>query len=171
MNADSTRWGRGPRPRREESTGVMRGYALTSLLLVVALVAGSGCAQRSAAVDATRAAPVRHTSPPPNPDFTPVIERYYQQVEGAHWRFAYAMLSTRYRGRMTQEQFEARYNGFPALSVAARQTSDRTVSAQLIGYDRPGRPHHLEEKITMAWDGEAWTIDAIARREVSPGTR
>jgi len=158
--------------RREESTVVMRGYRLTSLLLVVALIAGSGCTQRDAAVDAKHAAPARRASPPPNPDFTAVIERYYQQVESAHWRFAYAILSARYRRKITEAQLESLYSRFHELSVAARQTSDRTLTTALDGRDRMGRrvPPY-EEKITMDWDGEEWTIDAIARPDFSPGTR
>ena len=93
-----------------------------------------------------------------------MIERYYQQIEGGHWRFAYAMLSDRYRRKITEVQLHDLYAPFHELSVAARQTSNRSISTVLDGHDGSGRrtlPYR--ENVALTWDGEAWTIDAITR--------
>ena len=114
----------------------------------------------------------RHVPAPKNPDLTVVMERFYQQVTSSHWPFAYAMLSPRLRAALTQQQLVERYQGIVDPNVRARQLSDRTVVAWLDGTERahPGRPLHVRETVTLAWDGEQWTIDAIERRGVSAGS-
>lgn len=108
---------------------------------------------------------------PKNPDLTDVMERFYQQVEGGHWAIAYGMLSARYRARLTQQQLADRYAVLSDPSVHARQRSDRMVVAWIDAGDRQnsGRAVHIREAVTLAWDGEQWTIDAIERRGVSSG--
>ena len=116
----------------------------------------------------------RRAPAPANPDLGTVMERFYQQVEGAHWPFAYAMLSPRYRATLDQDRFVALYGRYADLDVSLRQFGDRVVVATLAAKDRdtPPRAHRFEETTTLAWDGEDWKIDRIARREVRPaGTR
>jgi len=102
------------------------------------------------------------------------MERFYQQVEGAHWPFAYAMLSPRYRSSLSQDRFVALYDRYGDLDVSLRQHGDRVVVAMLGAKERGGaaHAHRFEETTTLAWDGEDWKIERIARRGVTPaGTR
>lgn len=113
-----------------------------------------------------------HRAPAPaDPDLATVMERFYQQVEGAHWPFAYAMLSRRYRVALDQDRFVALYEGYTDLDVSLRQFGDRVVVATLGAKDRGAAPraHRFEETTTLAWDGEDWRIDRIVRRDVTPG--
>jgi hypothetical protein len=98
------------------------------------------------------------------------MERYYQQVEGQHWKFAYAMLSPRYRGTLSESAFADRYSDVLNPDVQLQQKTDSVVVATLGGRDRvdSGRRRAFEEKVTLAWDGEQWVIDDIRRRDVKP---
>jgi hypothetical protein len=111
----------------------------------------------------------RHAPAPANPDLATLMERYYQLVEGAHWPFAYAMLSPRYRASLNQDRFVATYDRYADLDVRIHQTSDRVVVATFGAKDRanPSRTHVFEETMTLAWDGEDWKIERIARRDVT----
>lgn len=138
------------------------------------VVAVAGCAPRRmhAEISGGTVVPAaqRHAPAPANPDLGTVMERFYQQVEGAHWPFAYAMLSPRYRATLDQRRFVALYDRYADLDVSLRQYGDRVVVATLVAKDRgkPPRAHRFEETTTLAWDGEDWKIDRMARREVSP---
>ena len=140
-------------------------------VLALAVAGACGCAspRERASVAAETVAPHRHAPAPANPDLGTVMERFYQQVEGAHWRFAYAMLSPRYRAALDQDRFVARYDRYTDLDVSLRQYGDRVVVATLGAKERAGPPraHRFEETTTLAWDGEDWTIERIVRREVS----
>jgi hypothetical protein len=141
------------------------------------LAAAAGCAPRRAHVIAgPTVAPSaqRHVPAPANPDLGTVMERFYQQVEGAHWPFAYAMLSPRYRAALDQNRFVALYDRYTDMDVKLRQFGDRTVVAMVAAKERamPQHAHVFEETTTLAWDGEDWTIARIARRDVTrTGTR
>ncbi|HYW54429.1 MAG TPA: hypothetical protein VFF00_02485 [Candidatus Elarobacter sp.] len=101
------------------------------------------------------------------------MERFYQQVEGGHWRFADAMLSPRLRAQLGENGLRSRYETIANLDVTLRQENARTVVASLTGAERagPSRTVRFEETVSLVWDGEQWAIDAIARRPLSPGTR
>lgn len=141
-------------------------------VLALAVVGACGCAphRERASVSTENVAPHRNAPAPADPDLGTVMERFYQQVEGAHWRFAYAMLSPRYRSSLSQDRFVALYEPYTDLDVSLRQFGDRVV-ATLGAKERAGPPraHRFEETTTLAWDGEDWKIDRVARREVSPG--
>ena len=157
----------------------MRASRVIVVAFLTCLGAGAGgCASPRVHADVSRgiatAAAHRHAPAPANPDLATVMERFYQQVEGAHWPFAYAMLSPRYRGTLDQERFVAQYDRYTDLDVSLRQSGDRVVVAALGAKDRgsPPRAYRFEETTTLAWDGEDWKIDRIARRDVSrAGTR
>jgi len=101
------------------------------------------------------------------------MERFYQYVEGAHWPFAYAMLSPRYRATLSQDDFVHRYDRLADADVALRHMPGTVVTARIDGVDRADRTRrvHFEETVRLVWDGEQWAIDAIARRDaaVKPG--
>jgi len=147
------------------------------IAVLAALVGAAGCGPaRDAHTIAATVAPAahRHAPAPANPDLATVMERFYQQVEGAHWPFAYAMLSPRYRASLNQDRFVALYDRYTDLDVSLRQYGDRVVVAMLGANERgsPPRAHRFEETTTLAWDGEDWKIDRIARRDVTrTGTR
>ena len=104
---------------------------------------------------------------PRNPDLTPVAERFYQQVEGGHLRFAYAMLSPVARARLDRDAFDARYATLDAAQIDARQAGDRAVVAVITVPARGGRPARaLRERLTFGWSGDEWTVDTIDRREL-----
>ena len=151
----------------------MRADGLVTVAALVVLLSASACTNpRQVESSASLAPQAQHRAPAPkNPDLSAVMERFYQQVEGGHWPFAYAMLSASYRARLTQPQLVERYGDLIDPNVRARQLSDRTVVAWLDGTERghPGRALHVRETVTLAWDGEQWTIDAIERRSVSRG--
>ncbi len=144
----------------------MRAAGLVPIAALAVLFGVSGCTNST-----STEAPHAHAPAPKNPDLSDVMERFYQQVEGGHWAIAYGMLSPRYRARLTQQQFADRYVVLVDPNVRARQLSDRTVVAWLDAGDRAhsGRAVHVRETVTLAWDGEQWTIDAIERRGISPG--
>ena len=155
---------------RADRVAVMAGLAF--------VLAAVGCTPARTTLSAsteTVAPAARHHAPAPaNPDLGTVMERFYQQIEGAHWPFAYAMLSPRYRATLDQDHFVARYSGFADLDVSLRQSGDRVVIATIGAKERgaAARARRFEETITLAWDGEDWKIDRIVRRDVSPaGTR
>jgi hypothetical protein len=144
----------------------------------LALLVAAGCTPARVTVTVNRGtawpAGHRHAPAPANPDLATVMERFYQLIEGAHWPFAYAMLSPRYRATMAQDRFVARYDRYTDLDVSLRQYGDRVVVATLGAKDRgsPSQARRFEETTTLAWDGEDWKIDRIARRDVSrTGTR
>ena len=87
------------------------------------------------------------------------MERFYQQVEGGHWRFAYAMFAPAYRARHSEADLVARYSRYASLDVTLRQRSDTVVVSHLEGIDRDdGSPLRDEETVTLAWDGADWKI-------------
>lgn len=147
----------------------------TKRVVVVAVlafaVAAVGCAPHRARTDVSGGyespAAHRRAPAPANPDLATVMERYYQQIEGAHWPFAYAMLSPRYRASLSQDRFVALYDRYGDLDVSLRQRDDRVVVAALGATERGGtaRRHRFVETTTLAWDGEDWKIDRIARRD------
>ena len=152
---------------------VNRLFSLTTLAVLLA-AAGCGPARHSATDGAATATPQtqrRAQAPAPSdPDLGTVMERFYQYVEGAHWQFAYAMLSPRFRATLTQGDLERRYENFADADVALRHSPGTVVTARLSGVDRNDRSRRLlvEEKIKLVWDGEQWTIDDIVRRDHSP---
>jgi hypothetical protein len=157
----------------------MHAGRVLAVAVVALVVTASGCGttrvQRTEVtrIDNARAAH-RGAPAPANPDLGTVMERFYQQVEGAHWPFAYAMLSPRYRAALGQDALVARYAAFADLDVSLRQSGDRVVVATVGAKERgaPARARRFEETITLAWDGEDWKIDRIVRRDVSAaGTR
>jgi hypothetical protein len=156
----------------------MRGVHLFAGVLAAVLLADAGCSSArrdasgsTAAATATVAprAHQRNVAAPANPDLGTVIERFYQQIEGEHWRFAYAMLSPRYRATLTPEEFQRRYDVLLSPDVTAQQLGGSTVVVRIDAKDRADRTRaiHLEETVKLAWDGEQWTIDRIERRSVS----
>ncbi len=162
----------GPRGARSKLDGMRTDRAVVVAALAFVLAA-AGCAPPKPTVTVSHGhvgtvAPHR-AGPPANPDLASVMERFYQQIEGAHWPFAYAMLSPRYRASISQDAFVARYAGFADLDVSIRQSGDRVVVAALGAKERgtPARARRFEEKTTLTWDGEDWKIDRIARGDVS----
>jgi hypothetical protein len=140
----------------------MRGLRVLLLVATVAILA-AGCGRHpSGTTQVPSAAPLAPA--PKNPDFTPIVERFYQLVEGKHWAIAYAMCSDRYRASRPQAAFESLYEGTANADVQARQTGDRSVVTTLVLPAAGGAPARtLREKLTFAWDGERWAIDSIAR--------
>ncbi|HEY0615829.1 MAG TPA: hypothetical protein VGC96_14360 [Candidatus Elarobacter sp.] len=134
----------------------MRSYGVTELAAAVVLACATACAPQPAHVKGP---------PPANPDLLAVMERFYQQVEGAHWRFADGMLSPRYRAALGPAGIRSRYDGFADVDVTLRQSSGRSVVAAVTVVDRgaTARKHRFEETSTLRWDGEDWTVDAIRR--------
>ena len=145
------------------------------MLLCLAVLA-AGCARHpgDAGAGASGAAAQQHEPAPADPDLAAVMERFYQQVEGGHWRFAHAMLSARYRAGVTEAALRNRYDELADLDVNLRQTTDRVVVARLDAHDRldRARVRSVDETVTLAWDGGQWLIDGIRRRDVpSPRKR
>jgi len=140
-----------------------------AMLALPALAAGCG-PSRAHAIAGSTVAPAahRHAPAPGNPDLGTVMERFYQQIEGAHWPFAYAMLSPRYRASLSQDRFVAMYERYTGLDVSLRQSGDRVVVASLGATERGARTaHRFEETTTLSWDGEDWKIERIARRDIT----
>ena len=155
--------------RRAAQVAVMRAKRVVVVAVLACAVAAVGCAQHRVRTEVSGgyASPAAHRRAPANPDLATVMERFYQQVEGAHWPFAYAMLSPRYRGSLSQDRFVALYDRHSDLDVSLRQRDDRVVVAELGATERGGtaRTRRFEETTTLAWDGEDWKIDRIARRD------
>ena len=156
----------------------MRADRVLAVVVLAFVVTASACAPHRLRTEVSGGydspAAHRHAPAPANPDLGTVMERFYQQVEGAHWPFAYAMLSPRYRASIGQDRFVARYGTFADLDVSLRQSGDRVVIATIGAKERgtPPRARRFEETTTLAWDGEDWKIDGIVRRDLSPaGTR
>jgi len=127
-----------------------------ALLAQALLLVASGCAQppRDEAAAPAHALPV-----PKDPDLGSVMERFYQQVEGQHWQFAYAMLAPAYRARHGESDLVARYGRYASFAVTLRQRSDTVVVSDIDGIDRDrGSPQRDEELVTLAWDGADWKI-------------
>jgi hypothetical protein len=149
----------------------MRGFRLAPVAVAAALavavaVTAVACGpehRAASAVSATTAAPRAHRPAPSDPDLTGVTERFYQLVEGAHWAFAYAMLSPRYRASLTQAEFEQRYSSLIAPDVKARQVRATTVVTRIDAKDASGRSRRYDETVGFVWDGEEWKIDRITR--------
>jgi hypothetical protein len=156
----------------------MQAKRVVVIAVLAFLAAAAGCTPTRVTVTVNRgsAAPAAHrrAPAPANPDLATVMERFYQQVEGAHWPFAYAMLSPRYRASLSQDRFVGLYDRYADLDVSLRQFGDRVVIASLGAKERGDAPrtHRFEETTTLAWDGEDWKIERIARRDVTrAGTR
>jgi hypothetical protein len=129
------------------------------LLVVMAAAALSSCGGASRA-----GAPRQHLPAPSHPDMSSFVERYYQQIEGAHWTIAYAMLSERYRAAHDRAAFETAYQGMSNADISARQLGDRREDVRLTVPVSAGAPaRSIRETLTFAWDGEGWTVDDIAR--------
>lgn len=141
---------------------------------LAAVVAAAGCTPHRLQTEVSGGyespAAHAHLPAPANPDLAAVMERFYQQVEGAHWPFAYAMLSPRYRATLRRDAFVARYERLGEMDVSLQQRGDRVVIATLGAVERgtPPRTRKFEETTTLAWDGEDWRIERITRRDVSP---
>ena len=155
----------------------MGGFRLSSSAPVAALAlllafGTSACTSGGSAGSSATSAPHAHRPAPADPDLTAETERYYQLVEGAHWPFAYAMLSERLRAKLSEPQFERRYTVLVAPDVNARQAGPTTVVTRIDAKDSGDRTRarRYEETLSFVWDGEEWKIDRIARREVSPRT-
>ena len=151
----------------------MRGYRLLQVATVAVALAAVGCghaanARGGPAVHARRAAPA-----PAYPDLGAVMERFYQQVEDGHWRFADAMLTPRYRASLGPDGVRARYEPLADIDVTLQQRDPRTVITALSALDSgtPRRRRRYRETVKLAWDGEQWLIDSIARSSVTGGTR
>ena len=146
-------------------------YLVLGALLV--FVAGGAVAcgpdRRTGTENAATAAPRAHRPAPGDPDLSAVTERYYELVEGAHWPYAYAMLSPRYRATLSEAEFERRYAVLAGLDVHARQATASTVVTRIDAKDAADRTRarRYEETLTFVWDGEDWKIDRIARREIT----
>jgi hypothetical protein len=129
------------------------------LLVFVAAATLSSCSS------ATRGdAPRQHLPAPSHPDMSSFVERYYQQIEGAHWTIAYAMLSERYRAAHDRSAFETSYRGTSNADISARQLGDRRELVRLTipaSANAPARS--IRETLGFAWDGEEWTVDDITR--------
>jgi|GEM_PF-1915662 len=156
----------------------MRANRVFVIAVLAVLAAAAGCTPPRVTTTVNRGtvAPAahRHAPAPVNPDLGTVMERFYQQVEGAHWPFAYAMLSPRYRAALDQDRFVALYERYTDLDVSLRQLGDHVVVAMLGAKERGAAPraYRFEETTTLAWDGEDWRIDRIVRRDVTrTGTR
>ncbi|HTD33090.1 MAG TPA: hypothetical protein VK665_05500 [Candidatus Elarobacter sp.] len=148
----------------------MRGFRLVpvaagaALSVVVAVTAvACGPEHRAASAPSATAAPRAHRPAPSDPDLSGVIERYYELVEGAHWPFAYAMLSPRLRASLTQAEFEKRYAALIAPDVKARQVGPATAVTRIDAKDASGRARRYDETVAFVWDGEEWKIDRITR--------
>jgi hypothetical protein len=135
------------------------------ILAVVAafgVALSAGCASGSAGSSAS-ASP---QPAPTNPDLGAVLENFYQQIEDEHWSFAYAMLSARYRARVSQSAFVDRYRDIAGLNATIVQdTSSRVVQVTLAGTKVGDPSKHVDEveRVRLAWDGQEWTIDDIRR--------
>jgi hypothetical protein len=139
----------------------MRGCRRQFIVTLVAAVAASGCAR--SASDENR--PAQSLPAPKDPDLGSVMERFYEQVEGLHWRFAYAMLAPAYRTRLSQDDLVRLYDGYASADVNLRQQSDSIVVARIVTADpTTGQPRTVEETATLVWEGTDWQIAAIRRR-------
>ncbi|MBV8643980.1 MAG: hypothetical protein JO225_08700 [Candidatus Eremiobacteraeota bacterium] len=139
---------------------------VSAVILLVVLCAA--CARGHDGAAATAASATRRAvrTAPADPDLGSVMERFYQQVEGGHWRFAYAMLSPHARTTITEDGLRARYAGLVSPDVMVRQVGPRLVVASIDAGRAGSAEHvHLEELVTLAWDGEGWTIDALTSRD------
>jgi hypothetical protein len=160
---------------RRSKSGRMRGERTLSLVLLclclgVGSTACSGTRQSAAASSSPPAsAPKAHAAVPTDPDLASVMERFYQQVEGQHWKFAYAMLSPRYQRTLSQSAFVDQYADLVNPDVRLQQKTNRVVVASLFARDRldRARRYSLEETVTLAWDGEQWVIDGVRRRSLN----
>jgi hypothetical protein len=144
---------------------------LRALAVAMTVIAAVGCTASSASRGAgggESAAPRAHASAPApaDSDLAAVMERFYQQVEGGHWRIADGMVSPRFRAAFGENAVRTLYEPLADLDVTLRQTSPRTVVTSLTATDRNDRTRKLrfEELVKLRWDGEDWTIDSIARR-------
>ncbi len=144
----------------------MRGCRRNFISALAAVVLASGCAEPRDVARALRSPPALPA--PKNPDLGTVMERFYQQLEGGHWGFAYAMLAPAYRARLSESQLTQRYSIYASFDVTLRQRSDTLVTARIEAVDRDARPQHAEETVRLNWDGADWKIAGIRRRALSP---
>ncbi|BDE07552.1 hypothetical protein WPS_28280 [Vulcanimicrobium alpinum] len=132
-----------------------------SRAVVLTVLLAAGCAPHAASTAST----THPATPPGEPDFTALVERFYGQVEAAHWVPAGAMLSGGARSGISDAQLAERYRDFSDADVNARETSGRTVAVTLTAPARGGRPARVvHERLHFAWNGDAWTIDVLTRR-------
>jgi hypothetical protein len=131
----------------------MRGLVCVIALSLCATLS-CGCAQRHDAQTA------QVQPAPSNPDLGAVLERYYGQIQGRHWSFAYAMLSPRLRATLPESAFEARYADLTNADVTVGQSAGLRLPVRL-----DDTAHHTAttETVTLAWNGEDWTIDRLDR--------
>jgi hypothetical protein len=155
----------------------MRGLRVLGTVAILVVLACGGCTSRgdtgAGSQHASAAGSVRPKPAPTDADLGSVLERYYQYVEGGHWRFAHEMLSPRLRARVSENDLMDRYDAFASSpQVTVRQTSGTALVVWLDGDARadPSRSLHVEEHVTMAWDGEQWTIDSLAPRSLTNDT-
>ncbi|MGD1067389.1 MAG: hypothetical protein ABR975_11280 [Vulcanimicrobiaceae bacterium] len=105
---------------------------------------------------------------PTDPDLGSMMENYYQQIEGEHWAFAYAMLSPRYKKQLSQDAFIDCYRSIVAPDVRVQQRTDRTLDVELQGRDASVPTKHIDEveHVRVVWDGQEWLIDDIQRSAI-----
>ena len=99
------------------------------------------------------------------------MERFYQLIEGEHWRFADAMLTPRFRAALGAAGIRARYESLAGIDVTLQEMGPATVVAQLGGTMRNDSARRVRyiETVRLSSAGGQWAIDAIARRDVSLG--
>jgi len=141
----------------------MRGCRPVSILAVAAFASAAaltaGCAPRPSA-------PAHARPAPKNPDLGDVLERFYEDIEGRHWDVAYAMLSPRLRAALPEPAFEARYAAFADADVNVGQPAGLRAVVRL----DDARSHaSAVERVTLAWNGEDWTVDRLDRVRDSHG--
>lgn len=141
---------------------------LASAVLVACLAAGCTPSSRTtSSITASSQRPAAHAAAPEprDPDLAGVMERFYQQVEGAHWSIAEGMLSPKLRASLGENGLRGRYARFADLDVTLRESAPRTVVASLGAVRRDdGAKLRVEETARLRWDGEDWQIDALERR-------
>lgn len=105
---------------------------------------------------------------PSDPDLGSVMENYYQQIEGQHWSFAYAMLSPRYKKQLSQDALIDCYRSIVNPDVRVQQRTDRTFDVEIQGRDANVPTKHIDEieHVRVMWDGQEWLIDDIQRSAV-----
>lgn len=131
------------------------------MVALAALLAAGGCMTAPQRAALTAAA---HRTPPPHPDLSGVMERYYQGVEDGRWALVYGMLSDRAQARIGRAALEARYAPYTDFDISARQNGDRVVVARIAAVRRDDRTRHVSigETATLAWAGDRWVIDDMS---------
>lgn len=134
----------------------MRGLQLLTIVAVLVCLI-TGCVT----------APHRTAPAPSNPDLGTVLERFYQQLEGGHWRYAHAMLSARYGALVSEDELRERYASFAFAEITVGQPHGMTVAVELTAPAHAGEAAlAVRETLSLVWDGEDWKIDRITRRAI-----